>query len=276
MKNQFKFLSKKYTFFPSKRLGQNFLIDKETIRKIIKNADLKKSDTIIEVGPGFGALTFELAKKVKKLIAVEKDFNVIKILRKTTENYNNIEIIQSDILKLKLHFKNSYKVVANLPFYLTAPTIRKFLEKTKKKPEQMVLVVQKEVGQRICAHPPKMNVLAISVQFYAQPKIIGYVSKKSFWPSPKVDAAIIKLKTADENLEIDKNLFFKIVKAGFSHPRKQILNNLSKSLKINKEKAKKWLLENNIMPEQRAETLEFKKWLDLLKTFLKKNGNCYQ
>ncbi|GAH64601.1 unnamed protein product, partial [marine sediment metagenome] len=229
-------LLKKYQIRPLKRLGQNFLIDKRVITKLIGAANLKPKDVILEIGPGIGNLTQELAKKVKKVVAVEKDQKMVEILKETLKDYENVEIIKGDILKLDPRTYNLkpkiYKAVGNLPFYLTAPVIRKFLE-LKNPPREMILVVQKEVGQRICAKSPDMSILAVSVQFYAKPKIISYVSRKSFWPSPKVDSAILRITpliSADRKL-INADLFFKIVKAGFSQPRKQLINNLSKSLK---------------------------------------------
>lgn len=163
--------------------------------------------------------------------------------------------------KLKI---GNFKVVANLPYYIVSPTIRKFLENTGVQPLQMILMAQKEVAQRICAKPPDMNLLAVSVQFYAEPKIIAYVSKKAFWPSPKVDSAIIKIVPKLQRSDLCQ-LFFRIVKAGFSQPRKQLINNLSKGLKIDKEKVKNWLLKNGIQPTQRAETLSLDDWLRLVK-----------
>ncbi|PIR72642.1 MAG: hypothetical protein COU42_00480 [Candidatus Nealsonbacteria bacterium CG10_big_fil_rev_8_21_14_0_10_36_24] len=154
-------------------------------------------------------------------------------------------------------------MVSNLPFYITAPIIRKFLE-AKNSPKEMVLLVQKEVAQRICARPPDMNLLAISVQFYAKPEIISYVSKKSFWPIPKVDSAIIKI-VPQKKYNVNKDLFFKIVKAGFSQPRKQLANNLSKMLKLNKQEISSLLLKNNIKPTLRAEALTIKDWILLTK-----------
>ncbi|GAI15382.1 unnamed protein product, partial [marine sediment metagenome] len=159
-----------------------------------------------------------------------------------------------------------YKIVGNLPFYLTAPVIRQFLEGVEIRPQHMVLVVQKEVGQRICARPPKMSILSVSVQIYAQPEIISYLSKKSFWPQPKVDSTIIKLKVKKEKLKIDRELFFRIVKTGFSQPRKQLINNLSKGLKMERGRVENWLLKNNIQPTQRAETLNINDWLKLTKS----------
>jgi len=273
-------LLKKYQVQPSKKFGQNFLVDKTALKKIIETAELKPDDIVLEIGPGLGVLTLELAKKVKKVIGLEKDPRMCQILKELLENWNirNVKIINADILKIenwkltencKLEIGN-YKIVANLPYYITAPVIRKFLESTRGRPRRMVLVVQKEVAQRICAKPPKMSILAVSVQFYAKPEIISYVSKKSFWPSPKVDSAIIKIVSRQFHVSVShlfRERFFRIVRAGFSQPRKQILNNLSKMLKLDKEKAKSWLLKNNIQPEKRAETLTVKDWILLTKNF---------
>ncbi len=256
---------------PIKHLGQNFLIDKNTVRKVIKTADLKPEDIILEIGPGLGALTQELAKKAKKIIAVEKDARMCQALKEQLKDFDNIEIINQDILKFEIIklFKNlkfkikNYKIVANLPFYITAPVIRKFLE-SENPPQEMVLIIQKEVAQRISAQPPKMSILAVSVQFYAEAKIISYISKKSFRPRPKVDAAIIKIKP-ENKYQTDDAKFFKIVKAGFSQPRKQLINNLSKKLKINKQKINSLLFSAGVEPTQRAETLSINDWLDLSK-----------
>jgi 16S rRNA (adenine1518-N6/adenine1519-N6)-dimethyltransferase len=143
--------------------------------------------------------------------------------------------------------------------------IRKFLE-SKYPPREMVLMVQKEVAQRICAKPPRMNLLAVSVQFYADPKIIRSVKKTSFWPVPKVDSAIIKIKSRENNeLEIEPQKFFRIVRAGFSHPRKQLINNLSSSLKMERAKMEAMLSKNGVDPKRRAETLLLQEWITLAK-----------
>jgi 16S rRNA (adenine1518-N6/adenine1519-N6)-dimethyltransferase len=277
--NELKKLLKKYHLRPSRRLGQNFLVDEGVLKKIIETAELKKDDIVLEIGPGIGNLTAELAKRVKKVIAIEKDPKMVEILRETLKNFGNVKIIYGDVLKIenwklignwKLEIGNYYKVVANIPYYLTSPLIRKFVATVEVKPRLLVLMVQKEVAQRICAKPPDMNLLAVSVQFYAKPEIISYISKKSFWPQPKVDSAIIKIKpliNADRKL-INADLFFKIVKAGFSQPRKQLVNNFSKKLEIDKIKVIDWLLKNKIQPIQRAETLSITDWLNLIKSFI--------
>jgi len=270
---------KKYGLSPSKRLGQHFLADFGVLKKVILAAELKKDDIILEIGPGTGILTKELAKTAKKVIAIEKDQKMCRVLKDLLKCWNveNVEIVQGDILKSNIQYLISnihYKVVANLPYYITSPVIRKFLE-AESPPELMVLMVQKEVAKRICASPPDMNLLAVSVQFYAKPKIIGYVSKKSFWPKPKVDSAIIKLTPINTNRSTDPHEFFKVAKAGFSQPRKQLINNLGQLFhdrekvdpKETREKIKQWLLKNAIQPEQRAESLSIDDWLELAKTF---------
>ena len=270
-KKDIKNLLKSHLSSPSKKLGQNFLVDRTAVKKIVSAADLKANDVVLEIGPGIGTLTQELAKKTRKVIAVEKDRKLVEILGDTLRDFKNVEITYGDILKIEnSKLIKNLKVVGNLPFYLTAPVIRKFLEMKEAKPHSMVLVVQKEVGQRICAKPPRMSILAVSVQVYAEAKIISYISRKSFWPQPEVDAAIIKItpKIKLERRSLDQinlDLFFKVVKAGFSQPRKQLINNLSR--KADKEKTRNWLIQNKIKPSQRAETLSVKDWINLAKTY---------
>jgi len=270
-------LLKKYQIHPLKRLGQNFLISRSVLEKIITASRLKSQDVILEIGPGIGTLTKELALKVKKVIAVEKYKKLVEILQQVLKDFKNIEIIQGDILKIqsaswrrKFKVKN-YKIVANLPYYITAPCIRKFLE-SPDPPNSMVLMVQKEVGERICASPPKMSKLAVFCQFYGKPEIVSFISKKSFWPQPKVDSVILRIIPRESALlSASICLYFsKIVKAGFSQPRKQLINNFSQGFnKVNfsRKEVEKWLMRNNIKPIQRAETLSLKDWLNLTKTF---------
>lgn len=268
---------KAHRISPSRRLGQNFLIDGKFVSQLIGAADLSSQETVLEIGPGLGAITLALAKKAKKVIAVEKDRNLAETLKNllVQENVKNVDIIAEDILKiLNGKFKEAdletllgtrnYKVAANLPFYITAPVIRLFLE-NKLPPKTMVLLVQKEVGQRICAKPPKTNLLAISVNLYAEPKIVNYVSKKSFWPAPKVDSALLKLEIKNSRPNFDRNAFFKVVKTGFSHPRKKLVNNLSSGLAVDKTKVFHWLKSAKIIENARAENLDLEDWAALTK-----------
>ena len=265
LKTTIKNLLQEYNIRPNKLMGQNFLINPRVLQKIIETADLK-NDIVLEVGPGLGTLTQELAKKAKKVIAVEKDKQMVEALKETLKDFKNVEIIQGNILKQNLNFKN-YKVVANIPYYLTSPLIRMLLE-SDNPPKEIILMIQKEVAKRITVQPPKMNLLAVSVQFYAQPKIISYVSKESFWPEPKVDSAIIKITPHPsvilrEKPEESHQNFFKIVKAGFSSPRKQLANNLSEKLKIDKGEIKTALAECGLNPQARAESLNVEDWRKL-------------
>jgi len=277
-KQTIQFLLKNRGLRPLKRFGQNFLINKDLPQQLVAAAEIKAEDTVLEIGPGIGAITQALAQKAKRIVAVEKDRNMVEILKETLKEFKNVEIICDDIRRsdLPLNFgggltSQKYKVVGNLPFYLTAPVIRQFLELAEVgSPLTMTLVVQKEVAQRICAKPPKMSILANSVQFYADPKIISIISKESFWPKPEVDAAIIEIRSTKSEIRnnIDKNLFFKIMKAGFSHPRKQLINNLVDGLKMDRGVIGNWLKKNNISAPQRAETLSIDDWVNLTKSFV--------
>ena len=254
---------KQYNIKPSKKLGQNFLIDRDVLRKIIQAADLKPSDIVLEIGPGLGILTIELAKSAKKVIAVEKDKKMCEILKQTLDvrNVRNVRIVNNDILNTKYELPNTkYKLVANLPYYITSPVIRKFLE-AENKPKEMILMVQKEVGQRICSKD-KMSLLSVAVQFYAKPEIISYVSKKSFYPQPKVDSAIIKI-VPQPFPKIDTKKFFNLVKAGFSSKRKFLINNLSRELKIVNCKLKIVFDQIELGQKLRAENLSIQNWLKL-------------
>jgi len=271
-KKYLKKLFEKHNFSPKKFLGQNFLVSRGICKTIVETAEISKRDIVLEVGPGVGNLTVKLAKKAKKVIAIERDKKMIEILKDVLKNANirNVKIVQGDILKLepKTFDLKIYKLVANIPYYLTSRLIRKFLEE-KRKPKLIVLMVQKEVAQRICAKPPKMNLLAVSVQFYASPKITSFISKKCFWPSPRVDSAIIKivLPKSAYPISVDPPLFFKIVKAGFSQPRKQLVNNLSRKMRIEKGKVRKWLSESKVNPVDRAGMLPLEGWINLAKNY---------
>ncbi len=319
---QIKELLSKYNAAPLRRFGQNFLINKGVLKKIIDAAQLDKEDLVVEIGPGLGALTEELAKRAKKVVAIEKDKKFVEILKETLKEYRNIETVEGDILKLvppfdkggvggillergkstptpplKRRGEKNYKVVANLPYYITSPVIRKFLESVNP-PKLMVLMLQKEVAQRICAKPPNMSLLAISVQFYAEPKIVSYVSSGSFWPRPKVDSAILKIiPFSDPNIRIHPNdpnvnshgrfriaearrakarfshAFFTVVRAGFSAPRKQLLNNLTRGLKLDRHIIREVLKKAKVNPVQRAETLSVKDWINTTNNINRKVKN---
>jgi len=258
---------------PKKQLGQNFLIEKNIVEKIITAADVKGNDIVLEVGAGIGVLTQSLAKKAKKVIAVEKDKNLVELLKNRLKGFKNIGIISGDILKInieKLIGKEKYILVANIPYYITAPFIDKFL-KSSLKPKTMVLMLQKEVAQRICSDPPKMNRLAVLAQFYASPEIIQIISKNSFWPKPKIDSAVLKLKIKKDRQQLKSKLFeekfFKVVKIGFSHPRKQIINNLKNGFNLSFEQTINVLKLAKVPAKKRAENLSLKDWTKITLNF---------
>lgn len=260
-------LLKTYGLSPLKRLGQNFLIDNNIIKKILKTSNPLKNDVILEIGPGIGSLTSELSKKVKNIIAIEKDEKMCIILEKL--KLKNVKIINKDILKVNFNkeIPKNYKVIANIPYYLTSKLIRKLLE-SENKPSSIILMIQKEVAERICRIKEKSNLLGLSVWFYAKPEIQFFVSKNSFYPIPKIDSAVIKITPHKKKYSKKFNeLFFKIIKAGFLHPRKQLINNFSEKLKMNKGLIKSWLTNNNVSSKQRAEDVCLEKWIKLTKDF---------
>jgi 16S rRNA (adenine1518-N6/adenine1519-N6)-dimethyltransferase len=275
MSNQSSFnqkILKNHNLKPQKRLGQNFLLNSQSIAKMIDSANIGFNEIVVEVGPGLGSLTYPLAQKAQKIIAIEKDSNLSNLLLADlkTKNIKNVVVLNQDILDFNpasLKF-NRYKVVANLPYYITNPVIMLFLE-AQNPPLEMILMVQKEVGQRICAVPPNSNKLATFCQFYSQVKIIASVSRNNFWPAPKVDSVIIEITPIDQyKKQVPTAIFSQVVKAGFSQPRKQLLNNFSSELNQPKENISKWLVDNKISPSQRAQNLTLENWIVLAQSFV--------
>lgn len=256
-----------------KSLGQNFLVNPHILEKIISAAEISKEDTIIEIGPGTGLLTKKLAEKAGRVIGVEKDHQLIEPLKETFKNYSNVEIVEADILGWCPPY-TSYKVVANIPYYITSNFLRKVFEEWPQ-PRLIVLTIQREVAKRIIAKPPPkngkavsgqahMNLLALSVQYYSEPEIIGYISKNNFRPVPKVDSAIIKLnvRVKTQNTKEVKRLF-ELMRIGFSEKRKILASLLSKKLKIEKERVSDYLKKEGIKENSRAENLSLEQWQKL-------------
>jgi len=252
---------------PARSKGQNFLIKEGIYKKIILAANLDKNDTVLEVGPGLGFLTAKLAQHVEKVVAVELDNKLAEILKNRLDELGikNVEIVNQDILKSEsqksIKSLKSYKVVANLPYNITSRFLRKFLEEIENKPTMMVLMLQKEVAERIIAKPGQMSLLAVSVQFYTEARIVGNAPKEAFWPEPKVDSAIIQLRIRNYESGInDEEKFFNFVRAGFSAKRKQLQGNLSKGLKIRSDKIKDILKVNGLKETVRAQELSVDDW----------------
>jgi len=270
-----KYILSKYGFKFSKSLGQNFLIDGNIVRKIVDEANIGKEDYILEIGPGIGTLTEELALKAKKVVAVEIDSSLLPILDETLERFNNVEIIHGDILKIDLgriieeNLSNkSVKVVANLPYYVTTPIVARLIEEDLKL-DSIIVMVQKEVAERMVATPGSKTYgsLSVFINFYSNPEIILKVPKTVFMPQPKIDSAVIKLNLNKELPDIDKDKFFQVVKAGFSKRRKTIINSLSSyGFNIEKERIRDVLNALNISPDLRAENISVEEFIKISKS----------
>lgn len=257
-------LLRQYGLRPDKKLGQNFLQDPFALDSIAAAAEIQPTDTVLEIGPGLGSLTRHLAVAAREVIAVELDPDLIPPLQAVTQPYDNIRIIHGDILKLspqELVREPGYLVVANIPYYITSAIIRHLLEHDPK-PRRIVLTIQKEVADRICAQPGDMSLLALSVQVYGQPRLVQRIPAGAFFPAPKVDSAVLCVDIY-ENPRIQPellNTFFKLVKAGFSQKRKTLRNSLSSGLHISTLEAEGLLKKANIDPMRRAETLSIEEW----------------
>ena len=276
-----KFIMKKYNIKANKNLGQNFLINQEVIDKIVECSNIKKDDLVIEIGPGLGTLTKHLLEKAGKVICVELDSKMVKILNDRFYLYNNFEIINNDILKTDISkiiynekkdgiIKNA-KIVANLPYYITTPIIMKLLEE-KLDLESITVMIQKEVADRLSATPGDKNCGAItySVYYYSSPEKILEVPNSSFIPEPEVTSEVIKLNIRDSKAVSvkDENLLFKIIKCAFMQRRKTLLNSLCNSKVFpSKDEGIKILNILGFSPNVRAENLtldDFGKIADLL------------
>ena len=279
---------------PKQSLAQNFLTDPVHLARIVAAADLTAADTVLEVGPGLGSLTHLLAAQAGRVIAVELDNRLIDLLGKEFANQPHVQIIHGDILELEpgelvgnseLGMRNeqletpappfppplphspppplptSYKVVANLPYYITSAVLRHLLEAAVP-PTRIVVLVQKEVAERICTQPGDLSILAVSVQYYAQPTLVHHVPASAFHPVPKVDSAVLRLDVLPTPAvpDIPTNVFFRVVRAGFSQKRKQLINTLSGGLHLSKAEVGTLLEQNGIDPKRRAETLSLDEW----------------
>jgi len=248
-----------------KRLGQHFLIDVSVKEKILRAAELSPHDAVVEVGPGLGILTEELVKQAGSIIAVELDVDLAKRLQKKLSNYANIRIITDDILKLDLDGllgnEKNYKVVANIPYYITSPLLHYFIYKVTR-PSMMIIMMQKEVALDIASPPGKMSYLSLSMQLFSHPEIICEVPASCFYPPPRVDSAVVKFfMRQSPALEVDDiNGFLEFVHKGFGAPRKKISNSLAIGMKIEPLRANKILEEAGLDAQRRPGALSMEEW----------------
>jgi 16S rRNA (adenine1518-N6/adenine1519-N6)-dimethyltransferase len=251
------------------KLGQNFLNNPEIITQIINSANISADDFVLEIGPGEGILTKELVKYAAQVKSIELDSLLIPDLQEKFLKQANLEIITGDILKINLQEitqNKPYKVIANIPYYITSPIIRLFLE-SPCQPKEMILMIQKEVAQRIVASPGKMSILSNSVQYYAHAEILFLVSHENFTPTPKVDSAVIKIvpHTSFNSSNSQTKSFFRLIRAGFSSKRKTLLNNLLNSLHIEKGLLEAIFKQISLKPTVRAQELSISTWKALSK-----------
>ena len=270
---------RQFGFKPKKRLGQHFLVDEAVLEHILSAAKLDPGDIVVEVGAGLGILTDVLAKQGARVIAVELDYKLVALLKKRLAAFPKVKIVHADILKITpqrllqnnlsaSELARGYKVIANLPYYITSPVLHHFLE-AQPRPSEMVVMVQKEVGEAIAAAPGKMSLISVKTQFYSKPAIISYVPAASFYPPPKVKSVILHLDVYSQPpIEVsDVAGFFDIVMHGFSSPRKQLRNSLAHSLQIPTSLVTSLLKQAGIDAKRRAETLSLEEWRELWLTF---------
>jgi len=257
---------------PKKSLGQHWLKDREVLADIADAAEIKSDDVVLEIGPGLGTLTSELLRRANKVVAVELDGELAAKLPGQFPG-TSLEVVNQDILSFDLTtLPEKYVVVANVPYYITSKIIQ-LLTTSLNKPRIIVLLIQKEVAERLAAKPGDMSILALSAQIYAEVELGNVVPAKFFTPPPKVDSQVVILKTRPVALVApeDEKLFFRIVKAGFSAKRKKLRSSISSGLHISKPEAEALLMNVGINPDDRAEQLSIDDWLRLAATIEKTN-----
>ncbi len=259
-------LLRAYGLHPKKSLGQNFLLDPVALERIVAAADLSPDEAVVEVGAGLGTLTRLLAGRAGRVVAVELDGRLAEILREQLADLPNVEIVHGDILQVReFGFPpQGYKVVGNLPYYITSAVLRRFLE-DEPRPRLMVVTVQREVAERIVAHPPDMSLLAVSVQFYGQPRLVARIPAGAFYPPPQVDSAVVRIEVAGQPAialpeGISQADFFRTVRAGFGQKRKTLRNALSRGLGLPPDHVAAALAQAGVDPRRRAETLSLEEW----------------
>jgi len=275
-------LLRRHRLNPEKGLGQNFLVDVSALQRVADAAGMEPDDTVLEIGPGLGSLTRILASQVQEVIAVELDGDLLAPLGEVLAPFSNIRLIHNDILKVNPadlfppnrrtttgYSGTGYLVVANIPYYITSALLRHLLE-SEARPRRIVLTVQREVAERICAAPGDLSLLALSVQVYGAPRITAHIPAGAFYPAPKVDSAVIRVDMYPEPRIPPASLpaFFRLIKAGFSQKRKTLRNALSAGLPLPAKEAELLLLAAGIDPMRRAETIHLEEWGNLIQKWV--------
>lgn len=246
----------------NKGLGQHFLVDRDSLEAVMAAGELERTDTVLEIGPGLGVLTRPLTRVVDKVVAVEMDRELAMLLER--DKPGNLEILKEDILHADLSgLPDAYKVVANIPYYLTSQIFRLFLGNDNK-PALMAVLIQKEVAERIAAGPGQMSVLALSVQYYGEPRMMATVERHKFWPPPKVNSAVLQVRVYDKPaFEADSQKLFRLIKAGFGEKRKMLKNSLAGGLNVSIELAGQLVADAGLGASSRAQELSLDQWESL-------------
>ena len=257
-------LLKLYRIKPDKRLGQNFLIDRTALTRVVEASAVGPGDEVLEVGAGLGSLTRLLAETCRRVVAIELDERLISPLKDQITGYENVQIIHGDILGIDpgaLFDPPGYAVVATIPYYLTSALIRHLLE-ADRRPGLLALTVQREVAERICEQPGSLSLLALSVQVYGKPDIRWRIPAGAFYPAPKVDSAVVRISLYPSPRVPESMLptFFRLAKAGFSQKRKTLRNALAGGMRWSKDEATDYLLAAGIDPHRRAQTVSIDEW----------------
>ncbi len=265
-------LLRQYGLHPNRTLGQNFLVDESALRQVVEAARVTPQDAVLEIGPGLGSLTRHLARLAQRVVAVEIDASLIPALQQVVGHFPNVTLVQGDILSLKLEQwlpEPDFLVVANIPYNITSALIRHLLEGAAP-PRCLVLTVQREVAERICALPGDMSLLALSVQVYGRPEITAHIPAAAFYPPPRVDSAILHIERYPAPLIPPPELeaFFQLIKAGFSQKRKTLRNALAAGLRLPPPAVVELLHSAHIDPMRRAETLSLPEWREVTNQYL--------
>jgi 16S rRNA (adenine1518-N6/adenine1519-N6)-dimethyltransferase len=248
---------------PNKGLGQHFLVDKSSLEAIMDAAAVTKADTVLEIGPGLGVMTRPLADQAGKLVAVETDRVLADLLRRDAPV--NLEVVEQDFLNYDLtQLPKGYKVIANIPYYLTSKIFRLLVE-SPNPPSVMSVLIQKEVAERITSKPGQLSVLALSVQYYGYPEIVRIVERHRFWPAPAVDSAVLRVTLTGPAFPADPTKLFRLIKAGFGEKRKQLKNSLSGGLNLSSDLGIELVSKAKLPPTARAQELDLKAWQRLYK-----------
>ena len=273
-------LLRQYGLKPQKSLGQNFLVDHNALLKIVRDADVGPDDRVLEIGAGLGNLTRILAVHARDVTAIEIDQHLFPALEAVTRPYQNVRLVKGDILSIQpeaLFSEHGYKVVANIPYYITSAVIRHLLEASVR-PDRIVLTIQREVAERILSEDEKMSLLSLSVQLYGEAQITNHIPAECFYPQPKVDSSVLMIDVYPEPRlsNTDVNVLFRLAHAAFNQKRKMLRNSLKPVLGDDTDSVSRILEKSGIDPRRRPEALSVDEWIDLAETVIIESSGINQ